>query len=79
MLLWPSFGRLGGSFNILGLTLSSGITFMVFWFINIYIIFRGMNSIKIFENYAAPLVLVMAAVLLVWILAKAGGLGPILS
>src|SRR5690606_15418364 len=71
--------ELGGGASLLGLTLPSAITFFIFWGLNILIIYRGMNAVRIFENWAAPLVLVMAAVLLAWVVARAGGLGPILE
>ena len=38
-----------------------------------------MNSIKVFENWAAPIVFVMAFILMLWVIIKAGGLGEILS
>jgi NCS1 family nucleobase:cation symporter-1 len=77
--LWPGYGTLGGDFSLLGLSLPSAITFLLFWALNIFIIYRGMNAVRVFENWAAPLVLVMAAVLLVWAVGRAGGLGPMLS
>jgi nucleobase:cation symporter-1, NCS1 family len=54
------------------------ITFFIFWFLNIFVIYKGMNAVKIFENWAAPIVLVMALMLMFWVIFKAGGLGPIL-
>lgn len=77
--LWPSFAHLGGGGTFVGLTLPSAITFFVFWALNIWIIYRGMNAVRVFENWAAPLVLVMAAVLMVWAVSEAGGLGPMLD
>ncbi|NUP10428.1 MAG: NCS1 family nucleobase:cation symporter-1 [Polyangiaceae bacterium] len=77
--VWPGFGTLGGDLTILGLSVPSAIAFAIFWLINIAIIFRGMNAVRIFENWAAPIVLVMALVLLVWIVGKAGGVGPMLE
>jgi NCS1 family nucleobase:cation symporter-1 len=77
--MWPSFGQLGGGATLLGLTLPSAITFLIFWGLNIFIIYRGMNAVRVFENWAAPIVLVMAAALLVWVVNRAGGLGPMLS
>jgi NCS1 family nucleobase:cation symporter-1 len=54
-------------------------SFLLFWVIQLAIIWRGMDTLRRFENWAAPFVIVVAVVLLVWILSKAGGLGPILS
>ncbi len=75
--LWPAYGELGSGAQVLGLTLPSAITFAIFWALNIWIIYRGMNAVRVFENWAAPIVLVLAAVLLGWVLVRAGGLGPI--
>jgi len=55
------------------------LSFAIFWLINIFIIFRGMDAVRRFENWAAPFVLVVALGLLVWMIGKAGGLGPIVS
>ncbi|MEU6119659.1 NCS1 family nucleobase:cation symporter-1 [Streptomyces sp. NPDC047117] len=55
------------------------LCFVVFWALELAIIARGMETLRRFENWAAPFVLVGAVVLLVWIAAKAGGLGPLLD
>jgi len=67
---------LGGPIG--GHTPTDWISFMLFWGLNILIIYRGMNVLRIFENWAAPFVLVMTAVLLAWILYEAGGIGFLL-
>src|SRR5215470_4060434 len=77
--VWPGFATVGSGFTILGLTLPSALTFLFFWSLNIFIIYRGMNAVRVFENWAAPIVLVMAVVLLIWAVSTAGGLGPILT
>ncbi len=77
--LWPGFGLLGGGATVAGLTLPSALTFLVFWLLNIAIIYVGMNAVRVFENWAAPIVLVMAAALLVWAVSRAGGVGPMLE
>ncbi len=76
---WPGFADLGKGVSLLGLSVPSAITFLVFWTLNILIILRGMNAVRIFENWAAPVVLVMALVLLAWIVGKAGTFGPAFS
>ena len=77
--LWPAFATLGGGLTLAGLSVPSAITFFVFWALNIWIIYRGMDAVRVFENWAAPIVLVMAAALLVWVVGRAGGVGPMLT
>ena len=54
------------------------ISFLLFWCLNIYIIYRGMNLLRKVENWAAPFVLIMTGVLLAWALWRAKGLGDLL-
>lgn len=77
--LWPGFGHLGGGMTLLGLTLPSALTFALFWGLNILIIYKGMNAVRVFENWAAPIVLVMALALLIWVVGAADGVGPMLT
>jgi NCS1 family nucleobase:cation symporter-1 len=74
---WPAFDQVGGGTMILGLGIPSAITFMIFWSINILIVLVGMNAVRVFENWSAPLILLMGAWLLIWMVSRAGGLGPI--
>lgn len=55
------------------------LSFLVFWGLNILIIIRGMDTIRRFENWAAPFVMVVAVILLVWMAIAAGGFGPIVD
>jgi NCS1 family nucleobase:cation symporter-1 len=75
----PGWKTLGGSFQIAGLSLPSGITFMIFWGLEMFVIFKGMEQLKKFENWAAPLVMVLAFVLMAWAIKSAHGFGPLLS
>jgi len=72
---WPTL--LGGGFG--GHTTTEWLSFLLFWGINIWIIYRGMDLVRHVENWAAPFVLVMTGALLWWAIGKAGGLGPLLS
>jgi nucleobase:cation symporter-1, NCS1 family len=72
---WPTL--LGAGFG--GHTTTEWLSFLLFWGINVYIIYRGMDLLRRVENWAAPFVLVMTVVLLIWAVSKAGGLGPLLS
>ena len=72
---WPTL--LGAGFG--GHTTTEWLSFALFWSLNIYIIYRGMDLLRAVENWAAPFVLVMTAILLWWAVTKANGFGPLLS
>jgi NCS1 family nucleobase:cation symporter-1 len=76
---WPGFGAIGGDASLAGLSVPSAITFMLFWAMNIFIIYKGMNAVRVFENWAAPIVLVLAVALLGWVVVRADGVGPLLT
>jgi len=72
---WPTL--LGGPIG--GYPPTQWISFLIFWAMNIYIIYRGMNLLRKVENWAAPFVLIMTSLLLGWALWKARGLGYLLT
>jgi nucleobase:cation symporter-1, NCS1 family len=76
--LVPSFPTLLGP-GFAGHTTTEWLSFLLFWGINVMIIYKGMDLLRKVENWAAPFVLVMTLVLLVWALREAHGLGPLLS
>ncbi len=55
------------------------LSFAIFWVIQMAIILRGMNTLRRFENWAAPFVLIVGVFLLIWMVISAKGFGPILS
>jgi NCS1 family nucleobase:cation symporter-1 len=55
------------------------LSFAIFWVLQMAIIVRGMNTLRRFENWAAPVVLVAVIALFVYMVTKAHGFGPILS
>lgn len=78
----------GSALNAMMLALFSGwpsngigkwIAFFVFWALNVFIIVRGMETLKRFESWAAPILIVFGVIMLIWAMNKAGGLGPIMS
>jgi NCS1 family nucleobase:cation symporter-1 len=82
--LWPAWNTLlgdkifaAGSFS--GATPTEFLSFLIFWGLNILIVFKGMDLLRKVENWAAPYVLVMTAILVVWALKRAHGLGTIMS
>ena len=72
---WPRL--LGPGFG--GHTTTEWLSFLLFWGLNIWIIYRGMDLLRKVENWAAPYVLVVTLALLVWAVQAAHGLGPLLS
>src|SRR6476661_7808887 len=72
---WPTL--LGAGFA--GHTNTEWLSFLLFWGLNVFIIYRGMDLLRAVENWAAPFVLVMTALLLWWAVSKANGLGPLLA
>jgi NCS1 family nucleobase:cation symporter-1 len=53
------------------------VSFGLFWTMNIYFIIKGTESIRYFEAWAAPVLLLMGLALLGWAISQVGGLGPI--
>lgn len=55
------------------------LCFLLFWVLNIWIIWKGMDAVRWFEGWAAPAVLVVTLVLLIYMVHRADGLGPIVN
>jgi NCS1 family nucleobase:cation symporter-1 len=70
-------GLLGPGF--LGHTTTEWVSFLLFWGLNIWVIYEGMDVLRKVENWAAPFVLVMTGALVVWAVREAHGLGPLLA
>jgi len=68
---------LGAGFG--GHTTTAWVSFLLFWGLNVFIIYRGMDLVREVENWAAPFVLVMTGILLWWAIDRANGLGPLLA
>ena len=68
-IVWPGAASFPGS---------SWICFFLFWALNMYVVWRGIETIKFLEGIGAPFMLVVGLLLLFWITNKAGGFGPVL-
>jgi NCS1 family nucleobase:cation symporter-1 len=78
--LWPGIATLPQLLpGFVGLTTGEFACFMLFWALNVWIVLRGMDSIKILETWGAPFLLAIGIALFVWALVRAGGLGPMLE
>lgn len=60
-------------------SLSIWISFAIFWFLNVWIVWRGMELVKKFEGISAPLLLIFSIGLVIWAVKTANGLGPIIT
>ena len=67
---WPAWGALPA--NI-------WIAFGIFWIVQVAIIIRGLEGIKLLEAWSAPLLLSGGVLLLGWAIIRGGGLGHILN
>lgn len=62
----------------IGLNLAQAGCFLFFWFINIWIVYRGIDSIKKLEAWSAPFLLLIGLLLLIWAWVKVGSMKEIL-
>src|SRR5262245_50332711 len=53
--------------------------FMLFWLINMAVVWCGIESIRVLLNIKAPLLIVLGLLLLAWAYMAAGGFGPMLT
>src|SRR6187399_2882467 len=74
----PGWNALLGT-GFAGHTTTEWVSFMLFWSMNVFIIYRGMDLLRHVENWAAPFVLVMTGALLGWAVWRADGFGPLLA
>ena len=63
----------------LGINLPQLGCFLFFWGINMLVIYKGIDSIRILLNIKAPLLIALGLLLLYWAYKNAGGFGPMLD
>jgi nucleobase:cation symporter-1, NCS1 family len=68
--IWPGIGSLAGGV---------WLCFFAFWLLNMLVVWRGIETIRLLEGISAPFMLGVGLLLLWWITTKAGGFGPVLS
>ena len=64
---------------ILGINGPQLVCFLGFWAVNVFVIYRGIDSIRVLLSIKAPLLILLGLILLGWAYRAAGGFGPILS
>jgi cytosine/uracil/thiamine/allantoin permease len=68
-----------GSEASLGLDFGKFVGFGLFWLVNLYFIWNGTESIKLLENFAAPILVLMGFLLIIWGSYEAGGFKQVLE
>jgi NCS1 family nucleobase:cation symporter-1 len=68
-----------GHAMVLGITLPEFICFLFFWAVNMFVVYKGIESIRLLLNIKAPLLIALGLLLLAWAYQNAGGFGPILA
>jgi NCS1 family nucleobase:cation symporter-1 len=74
----PGWHTLLGAAAFDGHTPTEWLCFIIFWAMNIMIIYLGMDLLKKVESLAAPFVMLMTAMLMCWAINQAHGLGYLL-
>lgn len=67
------------TFLFLGITLKQFVCFLAFWGLNLAIVVRGVQSIKILETWAAPFLLASGVALLIWAVVKVDDVGQLFA
>jgi nucleobase:cation symporter-1, NCS1 family len=67
------------SLPVIGINAAQVACFLFFWAINMWVIYKGVESIRILLNIKAPLLIGLGLVLLAWAYFEANGFGTMLS
>lgn len=78
--LWPGITTLPQILPaFIGLNTGEFLCFMAFWAMNVWIVLRGMDSIKFLETWGSPFLLTVGAALFIWAWVRSGSLGAMLQ
>jgi nucleobase:cation symporter-1, NCS1 family len=73
------WNALTGSEASLGLDIGKFVGFALFWIVNIYFVWKGTESIRWLESYAAPILILMGILLIIWGSNTAGSFNTVLE
>jgi len=77
---FPALGEMGSIFpTSFGLDTVPAITFFAFWALNMFVVYKGVESIRKLLVFKAIFLPVAALLLLLWAIRASHGLGPILA
>lgn len=77
--IYAIFIALTGGEPAYGFSIGKFIAFILFWFINIYFVWKGTESIKWLEQFSAPILLLIGIFLIGWGATKADGFAIVLD
>ena len=78
--LWPGIAQLPRILpSSIGIGTGEAMCFLAFWSIQVWIVLRGMESIKILETWGSPFLLAVGAALLAWAYVRSGSWAAMLS
>jgi nucleobase:cation symporter-1, NCS1 family len=78
--MWPGIATLPQLLPaFVGLNTGEFLCFMIFWAMNVWIVLRGMDSIKFLETWGSPFLLAVGAALFAWAWVRAGSLAAMLA
>src|SRR5207247_742651 len=78
--MWPGIATLPQLLPaFVGLNTGEFLCFMVFWAMNVWIVLRGMDSIKFLETWGSPFLLAVGAALFILAWVRAGSLSVMLQ
>jgi NCS1 family nucleobase:cation symporter-1 len=69
-IVWPSMAHMPAGI---------WICFFGFWLLNMWVVWKGIDTIRVLEGVGAPFLLIVGVALLWWTVSKAGGFGPVLQ
>lgn len=78
--IWPGIATLPPVLPaFVGLNTGELIGFLLFWAVNLWFVLRGVEPLKLLEARAAPFLLLIGAMALVWSTVRVGGVAPMLQ
>jgi NCS1 family nucleobase:cation symporter-1 len=78
--IWPNVAHVLAVLpDWMGVSLVPFLCFLAFWGINVFLIYKGIESIKVLEAWCAPFLILSGLVLLGWAYQEANGFGAMLS
>ncbi len=78
--VWPGIATLPRVLPaFVGLGTGEFLCFLLFWAMNVWIVLRGMESIKFLETWGSPFLLAVGVALFAWAWIRVGGLAPMLQ